>query len=741
MKSDHGISETISVILIIFMVLILAIVVTGLLLGADIFQQKSAFLVSDIKNQTLNGKNIITVFHRAGDEVTINPSLSGLHEMGIYIDNKTSSWRVQPVPGLDTVKSGTVLFIYYNASKNIYQITSNAATLSTSEAQSVVECPLTIRLVDERARLLITSWNWTCVPPPPTGPAPTVTSISNITGYRGWPVIESITGTNFLTGATAKLNRSGTPDIPAASCTYVSSTQMVCTFDLLGKSASPPNYNVVVTNPDGKQGMRANYFVLSSSAPVITSSTPATGVQGATVKITRLLGSSFQPGATVTYWQGATIIPLQSINVVASTNITGTLSIPSGAPVGSYNVTVTNTDGKTVTRANTFTVTSNAPTVTSISPTTGNRGWPVSITNLAGTRFQPGAVVKLVNSTAGPDITATNVVINPANTSITCIFDLTAVPAAKRNVTVTNPDGKTGTLANGFTITSNTPTITSSTPATGVQGATVVITRLLGTNFQPGATAVYTNGITSLTLTSATVVNSTSITGTLSIPADATVGSYSVTVTNPDGKSVTRASTFTVTSNAPTVTVRSNSTLYRGWMGYELITGTNFVSGAQSVLNTTAGNSISSTSCDVRLSTQMFCSYDLLGAPVSTAYRVAVINPDGKSGLLATATTVSSPAPTIPTTPLFSPATGARGTNGIAVTAPGTYLQPGMAVVLTSANAPATTITAYSVNVVSPTQVIFTFDIPGVATTGSYTARYTNVDGQTVTRTTRFTVT
>ena len=56
MKSDHAISETISAILMIIMVLILAIIVTGLILGANIFQQKSALIASDIKSQTLNNK-------------------------------------------------------------------------------------------------------------------------------------------------------------------------------------------------------------------------------------------------------------------------------------------------------------------------------------------------------------------------------------------------------------------------------------------------------------------------------------------------------------------------------------------------------------------------------------------------------------------------------------------------------------------------------------------------------------
>lgn len=245
--------------------------------------------------------------------------------------------------------------------------------------------------------------------------------------------ITNLAGTRFQPGAVVKLvNISAGPDITATNVVVnPANTSITCTFDLTGAPAA--RRNVTVTNPDGKAGTLANGFTVTSNAPTITSSTPATGSQAATVVITRLLGSNFQPGTTATYWQGGTSIPLQVITVVSSTNITGTLPIPSGAPVGSYNVTVTNPDGKSVTRAATFTVTSNAPTVTSIMPNTYVRGWTVSITNLVGTRFQNGATVKLVNATAGPDITAANVVVNPLGTMITCTFDLTGAPAARRS--------------------------------------------------------------------------------------------------------------------------------------------------------------------------------------------------------------------------------------------------------------------------------------------------------------------
>ena len=139
----------------------------------------------------------------------------------------------------------------------------------------------------------------------------------------------------------------------------------------------------------------------------------------------------------------------------------------------------------------------------------------------------------------------------------------------------------------------------------------------------------------------------------------------------------------------------------------------------------------------------MFCSYNLLGATVNTQYRVAVINPDGQSAIIpippiSNYVSVVSPAPTIPNSPAFNPATGARGATSLSITAPGTNLQPGMVIVLT--NIP-TTITAYNVNVISPTQVVFTIDIPAGANPNGYRATYTNTDTQTGTRNNVFSVT
>ena len=387
-------------------------------------------------------------------------------------------------------------------------------------------------------------------------------------------------------------------------------------------------------------------------------------------------------------------------------------------------------------KTNGFEIKSPVPTVSSISPTSGNRGWPVSIAEINGADFQPLASVKLRSGSS--EITATGVtVVSPLK--ITCAFDLTGKTAGFWNVVVINTDTKEGVKTGGFLITSPAPTVSSITPSDGLNTKTVSITNLSGTGFQSGAKVNLTRtGYPNITATGVTIVSPTKITCTFDLTGKA-AGLWDVVVTNTDGLSGTLPALpggFTVRLPAPTVTARSNATIYRGWMGYELITGTNFVSGAQSVINTTTGNSIPSTSSNFKSSTQMFCSYNLLGAPVSTAYRVAVINPDGQSGLMTTnLVSVSSPKPTV------SSITPASATHGLPVpitNLAGTGFQPEAKVNLTRTGY--SNIAGTGVTVVSSSKITCTFDLTG-ATAGSWNVVVTNTDGQYGTKTSSFKVT
>ena len=151
-----------------------------------------------------------------------------------------------------------------------------------------------------------------------------------------------------------------------------------------------------------------------------------------------------------------------------------------------------------------------APTITSLSVTTGAPGTPVTIT---GTNFQTPTVSAVsFNGTAA-------VFTVVSDTSIT-----TSVPcgATTGNVTVTNATATSNNSA--FTVTAaGVPTITSFSPTAGTAGSTVVT--ITGTNFC-GATTVLFNATAA---TTKTVNSATQITAT--VPTGATTGKISVTAT------------------------------------------------------------------------------------------------------------------------------------------------------------------------------------------------------------------
>jgi flagellin-like protein len=406
------------------------------------------------------------------------------------------------------------------------------------------------------------------------------------------------------------------------------------------------------------------------------------------------------------------------------------------------NLTATNAGGSNKTSKSGYISTSlSGPMVTAISPNISLQATPVSVT-VAGTGFLNGANVTLV--TAGQtDRIATSVNVVSGNL-ITCQFNLGTAATGPWDVKVSNTNGQSGTLAEGFTVKNPTPSVTVITNATGVRGWTV-IERITGTNFLSGADVRLVNASAGpdIIANDVVIVSATQINCYFDLTG-AAPARRNVTVKNLYSDTGTLANIFTVTSNPPTVTAFTQ-TGNRGWPTIRpSIAGTGFQPGAQVILTRTGQPDIIASGATVTSPTTITGStFDLQGVYVGTGttgtstWLVNITNPfDGSSGSSGTFT-VSSSAPTIPNTPAFSPATGARGST-VTVTAPGTLLQPGMAVVLTSGS---TTITAYNVDVVSPTSVTFTIDIPAGAATGAYTARYTNSDSRTVTRTSRFTVT
>jgi hypothetical protein len=120
------------------------------------------------------------------------------------------------------------------------------------------------------------------------------------------------------------------------------------------------------------------------------------------------------------------------------------------------------------------------------------------------------------------------------------------LPIGSYRLTVTNPDGSSGSLDGAITIVAP-PTIATVTvliPPLPTSDGTIALD---GANFQPGTTPVVTisgSGLPTVQLVNVTVVNSTRVTAV--VPANTAEGVYDVTIKNADGCSFTLPRAFTI---------------------------------------------------------------------------------------------------------------------------------------------------------------------------------------------------
>jgi hypothetical protein len=173
-----------------------------------------------------------------------------------------------------------------------------------------------------------------------------------------------------------------------------------------------------------------------------------------------------------------------------------------------------------------------APTVTSISPTTGSQAGGTAVT-ITGTGFLTGATVKF-GTTSATSVS----VVSPTSITATTL----AHTAGKVDVVVTNSDNQSGTLAQSFTYVPPAPTISSVSPATGPTTGLTPVT-ITGTNFQNGATVAFGTR----PATNVTVVSATSITALTPLGPTGDQLAVNVVVTNPDTTTVTANNAFTYT--------------------------------------------------------------------------------------------------------------------------------------------------------------------------------------------------
>lgn len=180
-------------------------------------------------------------------------------------------------------------------------------------------------------------------------PSPVVSSVSPVSGPAIGGTSITITGTDFVSGATISVGGAA-----CASVAFVSSTSLTCTTPT--QSAGPKD--IVVTNPDTQSGTGAGLFTFVP-APTVTAITPSSG-DVAGLQNVSITGSGFRAGASVSIGGSAACT---GVTVVSASSITCTTSASSA--VTGVAVRVTNTDMQYGELVNGYSYTT---TTTTISP-------------------------------------------------------------------------------------------------------------------------------------------------------------------------------------------------------------------------------------------------------------------------------------------------------------------------------------------------------------------------------------
>jgi len=344
---------------------------------------------------------------------------------------------------------------------------------------------------------------------------PAVTAVNPTSGPTAGGTTVILTGTGFT----------GTTDVyfgATAATTFFdnSDTQITATSPAGGAGT----VDITVTTVGGTSATSVADQFTYVAPPTVTSISPTSGpTSGGTMVV--ITGTGFSSATAVSF--GATAAT--GFTVISPTQITAT----SPAGTGTVDVRVTTVGGTSAVSANDQFTYIPAPTVTSISPTSGPAGGGTTVV-ITGTNLS-GATAVSFGGTA-----ATGYTVNSA----TQITATSPAGTGTVDVTVTTVGGTSATSAADQFTYIGAPTVTSVSPTSGPTsgGTTVVIT---GTGFTTASAVTFgATAAAGYTIDSASRITATSPLGS--------AGTIDVTVTNVGGTSATSAADQFTYVAAPT---------------------------------------------------------------------------------------------------------------------------------------------------------------------------------------------
>jgi len=232
-----------------------------------------------------------------------------------------------------------------------YRVNSDTSPFPRADMEKVY--PVKIAHVTVTSVPIVTPTAPTTVATTLSGSPPSITSISPTSGAQNSVVTLTITGNNFLNGATVEVIEAGSTPVSGTGLS-VTSSQITGSFNLNGLAMGKAI--VKVTNPDGQYGVTplSNEFTIGQTPPTISTVSPTNGVLGSTVNLT-ITGQNFATAVNVYLGNGVLTIPCSSTTTVSSTSVT-TVCVLSNANAGSWNVTLINIDGGLSSSWSTFSI-------------------------------------------------------------------------------------------------------------------------------------------------------------------------------------------------------------------------------------------------------------------------------------------------------------------------------------------------------------------------------------------------
>jgi hypothetical protein len=641
------------------------------------------------------------------------------------------------VTGTDLADNGSTVTITSSAPGVTF---SQSSESSASEATTVISVPATtpsgwysVTLSDGTNPELVLADAFY------VNPAPTITSISPATVLNTGTADVTITGSNFVTGATLSFASAvdGTPLVVAA-VNVVSPTQITATVTAENSVTSNPatvgTYAATVTNADGGTiRAAADFTVDAAPSHSLTSVSPsiiAVPTSGSTTTTATLTGTGFVAGATATV-SGVTGVTADTVVVTSATSASVNITVPSTAIAGQLQVTLTNPDTTSGTLVDAIGIgepsaaTGNAPTVTAVSSLPVLSAGATGTLAITGTGFSTYSTVSVFSGATGSTPSGVTCAATYVSaTSLSCVVGgITAATLAGPDSIVVNAgDGVTNSSANfANAVTIAGPVITSGSPSTLPTGGSSVLT-LTGTGFAAGDTPTVTGA--TYTANSIVVVSATEVTIAVT---NATGPNVTVQLTSASATSPI-ATVATVVAN-PVVTgiayVSGTTNVGVGALNQPLtIDGTGFLPGA--TLTFAAVSGVTAVVSAVS-PTQIIATVSVPATTVPGSFTYTVTNPNGGATTNAALPLTVIAAPTV----TFSPASRRASSTGVVTIIGGPFLV-GAKVTTTAATS---LVTLGATTFVSATEITVPVTVSAIAGTTSVSIGLTvvNTNGAQVT--------